>query len=77
MNGCFAAQKSHTLGKYIELPAPYQPANYNVLLQFIQNLYVEDFAGIGFNYLKEHATQLNSYPGFQKEFNLSSKYILQ
>ncbi|SEW40390.1 Peptidase family M48 [Chitinophaga sp. YR573] len=77
MNGCFAAQKSHTLGKYIELPAPYQSANYNVLLQFIQNLYVEDFAAISFNYLKEHATQLNSYAGFQKEFNLSSKYILQ
>jgi len=77
MNGCFTAQKSHTLGKFIELPAPYQPANYNVLLQFIQNLYLEDYAGIGYNYLKEHATQLNSYPSFRKEFNLSSKYILQ
>jgi hypothetical protein len=77
MNGCFTAQKSHTLGNHIELPAPYQPANYNILLQFIQNLYFEDFAGIGFNYLKEHATRLNSYSSFQKEFNLSSKYILQ
>lgn len=77
MNGCFAAQKSHTLGKYIELPAPYQPANYNTLLQFVQNLYVEDFAGIGFNYLKGHATKLSGYSGFQKEFDLSSKYILQ
>jgi len=77
MNGCFAAQKSHTLGKFIELPAPYQPANYNTLLQFVQNLYLEDFAGIGYNYLKEHATKLNSYPAFQKAFNLSSTYILQ
>jgi len=77
MNGCFTAQKTHTLGKYIELPAPYQPAGYNVLLQFIQNLYLEDFAGIGFNYLKAHAAQLSSYPGFQKQFDLSSKYILQ
>jgi predicted Zn-dependent protease len=77
MNGCFAAQKTHTLGKFIELPAPYQPANYNVLLQFVQNLYLEDFAGIGYNYLKAHATQLNSYPGFQKELNLSAKYNLQ
>ncbi|WP_440134818.1 M48 family metallopeptidase [Chitinophaga sancti] len=77
MNACYTAQKTHTLGKFIDLPAPYQPANYNVLLQFIQNLYLEDFAGISYNYLKAHATQLNSYPGFQHELNLSTKYNLQ
>lgn len=77
MNACYAAQKTHTLGKFIDLPAPYQPANYNVLLQFIQNLYLEDFAGISYNYLKAHATQLNGYPSFQKELKLSATYNLQ
>jgi Zn-dependent protease with chaperone function len=70
-NSFFAAQKAHTLSRYINLPSPgYGPA-YNTLLQFVQNLYVEDFAGIGHYYLKRHQAQLNNYEPFKNAYNTS------
>ncbi|NLR77392.1 M48 family metallopeptidase [Chitinophaga eiseniae] len=69
LNSCYDAQKSHTLGKLIELPSPGNGTNYNVLLQMIQNLYLEDFPGISFYYLAPFYRRLQAYDPFVKEFN--------
>ena len=72
-NGFYTSQKEHTLGKKCDLPAPYYSPSYNLLLQFIQNLYIEDFAGIGYNFLNKYATQFNNNAGFKKVFNESTR----
>src|SRR4030095_13194258 len=60
LNSSFAAQKSHQLGKYIELPSPDYRESYNMILQFFQNLNVEDFASISYHFLKQYETQLKT-----------------
>src|SRR5262249_13954998 len=51
LNSFYAFQKTHTLGKVIELPSPAFPENYNLLLQFVQNLYLDDYASLSYHYL--------------------------
>ncbi|SEW45454.1 M48 family metalloprotease [Chitinophaga arvensicola] len=69
LNSCYDAQQTHTLGKLTELPAPDYPANYNVLLQMIQNLYLEEYPAIAFYYLSAFHTQMNGYAAFMREYN--------
>lgn len=71
LNNCYAAQKAHTLGKQVDLPSPGFNPGYNLLLQFIQNLYLEEFASISYHYLHQYSSQLNYYPDFRKEYNTS------
>ena len=68
LNGLYQAQKGHTLGKVADLPGPDYPVNYNSLLQFVQNLYLEDLAAISYYYLGSHMPQLDSYEPFKKAF---------
>ena len=75
LNSCYDAQKSHTLGKRIELPSPDNPANYNVLLQMIQNLYLEEFPAISFHYLAPFYSQLNTYTVYIREYNKARQLI--
>jgi hypothetical protein len=70
-NEFYARQKLHTLGKVIDLPSPYNPTDYNLLLQFIQNLYIENFAAISFHFLKQYEPQLNYYAPFASALNTS------
>jgi len=77
LNSCYAAQQEHTLGKRIELPSPGFSPGYNLLLQFIQNLYLEDFAAISYYYLHRHAGRLGAYPAFTKAYNTSFHEIKQ
>jgi len=77
MNGLYAAQKKHTLSKVADLPAPYYPSNYNLLLQFIQNLYPENFALIGYHFLNRLHPQLDSYTPFRQAYEQSSKIAQQ
>ena len=70
-NSIFEARKNHTLGKFIELPSPYQPPHYNILLQFIQNLYPEEYASISYHYLKQFSPQLDHYLPFKKAYSSS------
>ena len=66
LNGLYQAQKGHTLGKVVDLPAPYYPENYNSLLQFVQNLYLVDLASISYYFLKARYPELNQYGAFRK-----------
>lgn len=77
LNGFYDAQKNHTLGKVAALPSPFYQENYNLLLQFIQNLYKEDYASISYYFLKPYATQMANYAPFKKVFNYSSQIVNQ
>ncbi|MEO5499942.1 MAG: M48 family metalloprotease [Ginsengibacter sp.] len=71
-NGLYEAYNNHTLGKVIDLPAPYLEKNYNLLLQFIQNLYKEDFTAIGYHYLSQYANQMQDYASFKSTYQMST-----
>lgn len=75
LNSSYMAQKEHVLGKKIELPAPGQPDSYNLLLNFFQQLYVEDYAGISYNYLLRYQDRFNRYAAFKKELDTSARLI--
>jgi Zn-dependent protease with chaperone function len=72
-NGFYASQKEHMLSKVIDFPSPGYPANYNLLLQFVQNLYLENYAGIGYHYLKQFHPVLNAYQPFQAVYTTSTQ----
>ncbi|MEO9003497.1 MAG: M48 family metalloprotease [Ginsengibacter sp.] len=70
-NGLYSAQKDHTLSKVTDLPAPFFGPGYNLLLQFIQNLYREDYAAISYYFLKQYALQMGNYAPFKDAYNTS------
>jgi len=74
-NGIYGAQKAHTLSKVIDLPSPGHPANYNMLLQFIQRLYLEDIASINYYYLKQHHPQMDGYTPFKAAYEQSERLM--
>lgn len=76
-NAMFAAQKAHTLGKYIDLPGPGYAASYNLVLQFIQNLYLENLASISYHFLNRHQAQLNNYEPFKTAYSASIQIAQQ
>lgn len=70
-NSLYAAQKSHRLGKLIDLPSPYFSSSYNQVLQFVQNLYLRDLSQISYNFLKQYNTRLDYYTPFKNIYNTS------
>ncbi|HWV68855.1 M48 family metallopeptidase [Chitinophaga sp.] len=75
LNSCYEAQKAHVLGKHIDLPSPDFSDNYNVLLQMIQNLGLDEFPAISFYYLKTYQPILNTYTAFTRELDRSRQFI--
>jgi Zn-dependent protease with chaperone function len=75
LNGIYAAQKSHILSKVTNLPSPGYPANYNLLLQFIQNLYLEDIASINYYYLKQYQPNMDQYAPYRNAYQQSEKLV--
>ena len=73
LNGFYQAQKEHRLSKVADLPSPEYPANYNLLLQFVQNLYLEDLASISYYYLSSWHPQLDHSTAFKKVYDESAK----
>ncbi len=72
-NGFYTAQKTHNLYKLIDLPSPFSAANYNLLLQFVQNLYIEDFSLINYHFLQQYYPHLNYYLPFTNAYNTSKQ----
>ena len=77
MNGLYAAQKAHRLSKVVDLPSPEYPSNYNLLLQFIQNLYLEDIAAISYNYLRQYHPGMDHYTPYKKVYEQSALIVQQ
>jgi hypothetical protein len=73
MNGLYTAQKGHVLSKVAALPSPEYSTSYNLLLQFIQNLYLEDMAAINYHYLNQYHPQLDHYVPFRNAYEQSVK----
>jgi hypothetical protein len=74
LNGIYSAQKAHTLSKVADLPSPGYPANYNLLLQFIQNLYLDNIASINYNYLHQYHPQFDHYALFKSVYERSAGF---
>jgi Zn-dependent protease with chaperone function len=70
-NGFHNSQKAHKLSKIVELPSPSYPSNYNLLLQFVQNLYLENFASISYHFLNQHHPQLDYYAPYKNAYSAS------
>ncbi|HET6255512.1 MAG TPA: M48 family metalloprotease [Puia sp.] len=73
LNGLYQAQKGHTLGKVVDLPAPYYPENYNSMLQFVENLHLEDLASISYYFLRPRHPELDRYELFRKVYEESAR----
>jgi len=75
MNGLYRAQKAHRLSKVVDMPSPGYPANYNSLLQFIQNLYLEDVASISYYFLGAYHPQLDRVTLFKAAYEESGRNL--
>ena len=75
LNNIYTAQKSHILSKVTNLPSPGYPANYNLLLQFIQNLYLEDLAAISYYYLRQYQSSMDHYTPLKNAYQQSEKLV--
>jgi hypothetical protein len=73
LNGMYNEQKRHTLSKVTDLPAPYFPANYNMVLQFIQNLYLDEMVSVNYYFLKKSYPQLDAYKPYHTIFETSQQ----
>ena len=71
LNDMYAAQKAHKLTTLIDFPSPRFPRNYNLLLQFFQNLYADQVASINYHFLKQYQLQLKDVPAYKTEFSRS------
>ena len=71
LNGLYAAQKAHRLGKVAELPSPDQAPNYHLMLEFLENLHVEDLAAISYHFLKPWHPAMDHSAVFRKAYEES------
>jgi Zn-dependent protease with chaperone function len=72
-NNICQATISHTLSKTVPLPAPWHSQEYNTLLQFIQNLYLDDMKKISYYFLQQYQNSLSSYPAFVSVFKTADR----
>ena len=77
MNGIYDAQKEHRLSKVVDLPGPDYASNYNLLLQFIQNLYLEDLASMNYNFLTPWHPRLDHLTVFKTAYEQSARTAAQ
>ncbi len=77
LNGLYQAQRDHRLGKVVDLPSPGYPTNYNVLLQFVQNLHLEDLAAISYYFLSAWYPQLDNSIVFKSAYAESIRLVKQ
>ncbi|UYQ94493.1 M48 family metalloprotease [Chitinophaga horti] len=76
-NAWHAAQRSHTLSRYTDSPSPYNDPNYNTLAQFVQNLYLEDVAAVGYHYLAKFQSQLSQHAPYNETLKESTRILQQ
>lgn len=72
-NEFYTAQKKHQLNRIAAMPSPDFSSSHNLVLQFIQNLNLEDYKVIAYNFLKSKEAGLSKYPEFVKALTESKK----
>jgi hypothetical protein len=75
LNSILEAYKAHQLSKVTDLPAPGNSAKYNVLCQFIQNLYPENIANISYQFMLKHRSGMSESTEFTNAFNEAAKAV--
>jgi Zn-dependent protease with chaperone function len=75
LNGLYEAEKDHRLSKIADLPSPEYPANYDLLLQFIQNLYREDIAAISYYFLLPWRPKLDGSHFFKTAYEETARIV--
>lgn len=75
LNTMYNAQKEHVLGKVVRLPAPEYEKKYNDLLEFIQQLRLDDIGNISYYFMRKYAGEFASYDPFMEAFGISRKQI--
>jgi predicted Zn-dependent protease len=75
LNSIYDSFKAHRLSKVTDLPSPGTAANYNLLCQFIQNLYAENVASLSYYFMLKHRNQMADNKDFQTAFDNISKVI--
>lgn len=68
-NDFYNSQKKHQLNRIAAMPSPEYNSSFNLVLQFIQNLDLNDYINIGYNFLKKYQPQFQQYPVFVKILN--------
>lgn len=79
-NAIYDAQQQHYLGRIIDLPSGTKDKKeYDVFLQFLQSLRLNDIASINYYFLEQQQAKFNTDAAFAKELNKSkttfSSYI--
>lgn len=74
-NALYTNQKNHTLYQIVTLPFLLGEKNYNTLLEFIQHIKLQEIAGIGYFFLKQHETRFTTDKDFATTFNQSKKNL--
>jgi len=72
-NGFYDAQKQHHLNRVATLPYPGNSNSFNLTLQFIQNVNLEDYKNINVNFLKKYETKLSKFPAFSNTLAQAKK----
>lgn len=68
-NEFYVAQKKHQLNRIAIMPSPDFSTSYNLVLQFIQNLSLDDYKNVGANFLKKYQSKMGQYPAFSKTYH--------
>jgi len=64
-------QKTHKLNQVVSLPSPYADKNYNTLLEFIQNIRINDMAALGYYFLQSYYSKLSGNENFMNIYTKS------
>jgi len=73
LNAMYENQKVHTLDNIVDRSGPYVEKNYNLLLQFIENIGLTDISSISYYFLKQYQTKFGSDKTFSDAWLESSK----
>ena len=64
LNSFYVHQKNHQLRKYIDLPNPRYDERYNTLLNFIQNLRLQEYGALAYYFLFQYTNRFSTNEDF-------------
>lgn len=73
LNQVYSNQKNHQLGLKIDTESKSYPEEYNDLLRMLNQLRLEEIAGLNYHFCKQYAWQMKGYAGFEAEMNTAKK----
>ncbi|MFZ1528602.1 MAG: M48 family metalloprotease [Ferruginibacter sp.] len=66
LNSIYKHQKEHTLNRVVNLPSPYFQRDYNLLLEFIEKLRLDEVGSINYYFLLRNEEKFKGYPAFNE-----------